>query len=126
MTDMLSPYMYVGPVSGTPIMRSLYLMPLSASTPVFIATNSAPKTEPSMVACFLLNQSISAVFKNMKYPVRYRLVILSLAWSLSTHIRRSTDFPLGSGALGGMALVTSPYNVFHSAPSLKVSKSMSG
>ena len=98
---MLSPYMYVGPVSGTLIMRSLYLMPLSASTPFFIATESAPKTEPSMVACFLLNQSISAVFKNIKYPVHDRLFILSPAWSLSTHIRRSTDFPLGSGALGG-------------------------
>ena len=44
----------VGAVSGTPIMRSLYLMPLSASTPVFIAMNSDPKTELSMVACFLL------------------------------------------------------------------------
>ena len=42
-----------------------------------------------------------AVFKNMKYPVRDRRVILSPAWSLSTHIRRSTDFPLVSGALGG-------------------------
>ena len=126
MTDMLSPYIYVGPVSGTPIMHSLYLMPLSASTPVFIAMNSAPKTEVSMVACFLLNKSIRAVFKNMKYPVRDHLVILSPVWSLSTHIRRSTYFPLGSGALGGMASVTSPYNVFHSAPSLNVSKSMSG
>ena len=108
MTDMLSPYIYVGPVSGTPIMRSFYLMRLSASTPVFIAMNSAPKTELSMVACFLLNQSIMAVFKNMNYPVRDRLVILSPAWSLSTHIRRSTDFPLGSRAFGGMASVTSP------------------
>ena len=100
MTDMLSPYIYVGPVSGTPIMRSLYLMPLSASTLVFVATNSDPNTEPSMVACFLISQLISAVFKNMKYPVRDRLVILSPAWSLSTYILRSTDFPLGSGALG--------------------------
>ena len=83
------------------IMRSLYLMPLSASTPVFIATNSAPNTEPSMFACFLLSQSITAVFKNMKYPVRDRFVILSPACSLSTHIHRSTTFPFGLGALGG-------------------------
>ena len=44
--------------------------------------NSAPKTELSMIACFLLNQSIRAVFMNIKYPVRDCRVILSPVWSL--------------------------------------------
>ena len=81
---------------------------MSGSTPVFIETNPASNTEPSMVACFLLSQLISAVFKNMKYLVHDLLATLYPACSLSTHIRRSKDFSLGSGALGGIASVTSP------------------
>ena len=50
--------MYDGPVKGMPIMRTLYLSPLSVSTPCFIATNSAPKTEVSMVDCFFEIQII--------------------------------------------------------------------
>ena len=95
MTDMLSPYIYVGPVSGTPIMRSLYLIPLSASTLVFIAVNSAQKTELSMVTCFLLNQSIRAVFKNMKQPLRDRLVIFPLSGHYQPTYVGQQNFLLG-------------------------------
>jgi hypothetical protein len=41
---------------GTPIMRSLYLVPHSAFTPNFTATNSAPKTDDSIVGCFCESQ----------------------------------------------------------------------
>ncbi|KAK1740815.1 hypothetical protein QTG54_008910 [Skeletonema marinoi] len=42
----------IGPLIGIPIIRSLYLKPRAASIPLFIATNSAPKTELSTVGCF--------------------------------------------------------------------------
>jgi hypothetical protein len=53
MTDILSPYVYVGHETSTPIICSLYLNPLTGSIPFFKATNSAPKTDDSIVGCLL-------------------------------------------------------------------------
>jgi hypothetical protein len=52
--------MYVGPDKGIPIIRILYLSPLSNLIPCFMATNSAPKTEVSIVACCFDSQMIGA------------------------------------------------------------------
>jgi len=98
--------MYDGPVKGMPIIRTLYLSPLSVSTPCFIATNSAPKTEVSMVDCFFEIQIIGAKLQKIKNPVRERRVDLSPAWSLSTIIRRSMSLPSGGGMSVGMASTT--------------------
>ena len=56
-------------------------MPLDASIASFRATNSAPNTEVSHVACFLLSQSFGAIFIKMKYPDLDLLVLLSPAKS---------------------------------------------
>jgi hypothetical protein len=53
--DLLSANIYEGQVNGISIMPSLIQRPHSFSIPCFIATNSSPKTEVSMVACFLQN-----------------------------------------------------------------------
>ena len=53
---------------GTRIMRSLYRSPRSVSMPIFIATNSALKMDVSIVACFLDNDMISAMFIEIKNP----------------------------------------------------------
>jgi hypothetical protein len=50
----------------------------SFSIPCFMATNSAPKTEVSMVACFLETQSIKAILQKIRKPMRECLVLLSL------------------------------------------------
>ena len=107
-TDMLSPYIYDGPDSGTPIIRNLYQSPRGCSIPAFIAANLVPKTELSTVGCFFDNQAISAMFMKIKYPVRDQRVDLSPAWSLSHIRRRSISYPLGSGMFNGMALLASP------------------
>ncbi len=61
---------------GTPIMQSLYQMPRSASVPNFMAMNSAPKTDDSIVGCFCESQLISNMFKKIKNPVCERHVDL--------------------------------------------------
>ncbi len=64
---------------GTSIMQSLYQMPRSASTPNFMATNSVPKTDDSIVGCFHETQLISNMFKKIRNPVCKRCVDLSPA-----------------------------------------------
>ena len=59
------------------------------------------------------------MFMKIKYPVRDRCVDLSPVWSLSHMRRRSISSPLDSGMFHGIALVASPYNSAHYAPSLK-------
>ena len=54
-TELLSPKTYVGKLTGTPIIRSLYLRPRTYSQHVFIAINSAPKLEISQLVCYFLN-----------------------------------------------------------------------
>jgi hypothetical protein len=83
-------------------------MPHSASTPNFMATNSAPKTDDSIVGCFYESQVISNMFKKIRNPVRNCCVILSSAWLLSTIMHRSTSFPRGGRAFVGIAFWTSP------------------
>jgi hypothetical protein len=90
MADLLSPYMNECQSTGTPIIRSLYLSPLSFSTPCFIATNSAPKTDVLIVDCRFETQSMQAWLMKMKKPVCDGLVCFSPAWSLSTHMQMST------------------------------------
>jgi hypothetical protein len=79
-----------------------------SSIPCFIAMNSAPKTEVSMVACFLETQSIKAILQKIRKPVRERLVLLSPAWSLSHIMRTSRSLPKGSGMSTGIASSTLP------------------
>ena len=100
--------MYEGPAIPTPIMRNLYRSPLKDSIPIFIATNSAPKTEVSIVACCFENHCTSAVFIKTKKPEREWRVRFSPVWSLSTYSHRSTSFPRGSGALLGIDSSTFP------------------
>ena len=63
-------------------MQSLYRSPLSLSMLCFIATNSAPKTEVSIVACRLEIQLIRAILIKIKMPVQERQVSLLPAWSV--------------------------------------------
>jgi hypothetical protein len=100
---LLSAYIKEGPVNGIPIMQNLYQSPHS-----FIATNSAPKTEVSMVACFLETKSIRAILQKMRKPVQEHLVLLSPTWSLSHIMRMSTSLPEGSGMSTGIVSSTSP------------------
>ena len=60
-------------------MRSLHRSPLSLSIPCLIATNSAPKTEVSIVACPLDIQSIRAILIKIKMPVQERQVSLLMS-----------------------------------------------
>ena len=53
--DLLSVNIYEGQVNEISIMQSLMQRPHSFSIPCFIATNSSPKTEVSMVPCVLRN-----------------------------------------------------------------------
>jgi hypothetical protein len=48
-----------------------------------MATNSAPKTEVSIVACCFDSQMIGAKLQKMIKAVREHLVLFSPAWSLS-------------------------------------------
>ncbi len=83
-------------------------MPHSASMPNFMATNSALKTDDSIVGCFCESQLISDMFKKIRNPVCKRHVDLSPAWLLSTIMRRSTSFLRGGGAFVGIASWMSP------------------
>ncbi len=83
-------------------------MPHSASMPSFMATNSVPKTNDSIVGCLCESQLISDMFKKIKNPVHKRHVDLSPAWLLSTIMHRSTSFPRGGGPFVGMASWMSP------------------
>ena len=59
---------YDGPSKGTPIIRNLYLSPRRDSITSFIATNSAPNTDVSIVDCRFENHLINAVLMKTKYP----------------------------------------------------------
>jgi hypothetical protein len=75
----------MGPDKGIPIIQILYLSPLSILIPCFMATNSAPKTEVSIVACCFDSQMIGARLQKMINPVREPLVLFSPAWLLSSY-----------------------------------------
>jgi hypothetical protein len=66
--------MKAGPSMGIPIIHNLYRSPLTASMPFFKATNSAPKTEVSMVGCHFEYQINGTEFKKTKKPVHERLI----------------------------------------------------
>ena len=53
------------------IIISLYLKPLSASMPCFMATNSAPKTVISSVDCFFENHCNNMAFTFIKKSLLY-------------------------------------------------------
>ena len=55
---------------GTLIILSLHLSPLETSMSCFIATNSAPKTALSIVACLLVYQTIQAILIQKQNPVQ--------------------------------------------------------
>ena len=76
--------------------------------PMLQGNKLGPNTDISIVACFLDNASMSAVFIKIMHPVLEHLVIFSPAWSLPTNIHRLTTLPLGSGTFGGMASVMLP------------------
>ena len=97
-----------GPRQRDPIIQILYLSPLSVSIPCFMATNSAPKTEVSIVACCFDSQMTGAKLQKMINPVQEHQVLFSPTWSLSTIIQRSTSLPRGGGMSGGVASSTLP------------------
>ncbi len=71
---------------GTPIMLNLYRSPQSFLMPYFMATNSAPKMDVLIVACFFETHSIMAVLQKIIIPVCDCRVCLTPVWSLSTYI----------------------------------------
>ena len=83
--DWLSPNIDNVSSTGTPIMRSLYLMPRTNSQACFIATISDPYVLVSHDPCFLDLQEMGAEFNNTMNPVLERRVTWSPAWSLSTN-----------------------------------------
>jgi hypothetical protein len=89
--------MYVGPALGTPIMRSLYQMPRSASTPNFMATNSAPKSDDSIVGCFCESNLMRDMFKKIENPVCEHQSICSLH---GCYQPSCTDLPLFQEVVG--------------------------
>ena len=58
--------MYDGPENGTYINTSLYIVPKRVSMEIFMATNYDTSTDVYIVAYFLENHWISAVFKEIK------------------------------------------------------------
>jgi hypothetical protein len=88
---------------GIPIIQILYLSPLSVSIPCFMATNSAQKTEVSIVAYCFDGQMIGAKLQKMINPVWERRVLFIPTLSLSTITQRSMSLPRGGGMLGGIA-----------------------
>ena len=88
---------------GIPIILHLYWVACKVSTPMFMVTNSVPNTDVSMVDCFLENQLMSDIFMLIMNPVLDLLVHLFQAWLMFTNIHRFMSFPLGGGALGGIA-----------------------
>ncbi len=64
--------------------RSLNRSPHRYSQHDFIAMNSDPKELVSIPVCFLDDQYIGALFRNIMKPERDRLVIRFPAWSAST------------------------------------------
>ena len=99
MVDMLSPYIWVGPSMGTPIILSFYLNPHETSMACFIATNSAPKTTLSTVACLFVYQMIQAILMKKQNPMQDLHLTLSFASSETTKALEMIGFPLGSGTL---------------------------
>ena len=76
--------------------------------PCFIATNSAPKTDYSMVVCFLDSQQTREFLMKIMKPVWDRRLVLFPAWSLPTNARRSTPLSRGLRTLG--ELPPQPHN----------------
>ena len=76
---MLSPYVYVSPMIGIPIIQILYHNPHDASIPCFITMNSVPNTALSTVAWRFVCHITHAILMNMQNPVLDLLQILSLA-----------------------------------------------
>jgi hypothetical protein len=74
-------------------------MPCSASTPHFMAANSVPKTDDSIVGCFCESQLMNDMFRKIGNLVRDCHVVLSPAWLLLTIMRRSTSFQEVAGHL---------------------------
>ena len=79
MVDMLSPYIWVGPSMGTPIILSLYLNPHETSMACFLATNLAPKTALSTVACLFVYQMMHAILMKKQNPIWDLCLTLSFA-----------------------------------------------
>ena len=76
--DILSLYVYIGPMIGTPIIWSLYRSLRDASMPYFIAMNSAPNTALSTVAWCFVCHITHAMLMNIQNPVLDLCRILSL------------------------------------------------
>ena len=79
MVDMLSPYGWAGPSIGTPIILSIYCIPHETSMACFIATNSAPKTALSTVACFFACQMMQIISMKKQNPMQDLHLTLSFA-----------------------------------------------
>ena len=61
--------MYEAPDRGMPHILNFYQVASMVSTLAFMATNSAPKTETSMVDYFLEHQLINDMFIEIMKPV---------------------------------------------------------
>ncbi len=99
---------------ATPIILSLFLGPLSVSTPIFMATNSALKTPVLIVTWHLECQSTMTLdCVDVDWDAAMEcLVWLSSAWLLSVDMHTSTGLPKGFGGFGGMGSVALPWNSF--------------
>ncbi len=82
-TGIVSPWMWVAPSMGMPIIHNLQCIPYRTSTPVLMAINSAPKVHLSIVDCPLEHQLTKAVFRHIRNLFCNLCVRWSPAWSLS-------------------------------------------
>ena len=64
---------------------------------IFMATNYSPNTDVSIVACFLENHLISALFKKMKNPERDLLIFFLLRGRYQHNIVGQLPFPITQG-----------------------------
>ena len=91
---------------GIPIILSLYLKPLSASMPCFIAANSVPKTNVSTVDCFFENNAPM----QCSHILKKHFLICDIHFLLHEHYPQTYGcLPpcLGSGLFMGIASLAS-------------------
>ena len=76
---MISPYIYIMPVIVMPIILMVHWMACSVPTITFIATNSVPDADESMVTCHFEFQLMSDMSVYIMNPVLDLLVCLLVA-----------------------------------------------
>jgi hypothetical protein len=99
-------------IDGTPVTRNLRLRPLAVSTPFFMVTNLAPKTEfSSMVSCCFENRSVALNLETQRnWPLHKCLTNWALVSAVRIKMRANSKSlqSRGLGVFGGAGLLTLP------------------